>query len=554
MSQHSRRDFLKVAGAGTATLMAAGLPDVFNWQHSQVMADPSTQAATDRPNVIVCMVDDMGFSDPGCFGGEIKTPNLDKLAANGVRFSNFHNTSRCCPSRASILTGLYPQQTGMGYMTKDTKHPGYRGAMINPCVTMAEALAPAGYQNSLCGKWHVEVDPRKRGFQTCDNWFAWGATSFFYPFDKDGIPQKPTDPSFYATDFFADGVVNHIKKQSSDNHPFFIYWTPTAPHYPIHAKEEDVKKYRDLYKELSPEQIAQGRYDRLIEMGMFTDDQPWSIPEIVKTKQENWWADYRLDTDPLGQKEGYKAGHWKSVKKYDCYNGTSEIPEVMAMYAAMMDRFDQGLGRVLKTLEETGEFENTLIMFCSDNGCSGERPNIGLPLSNAANTPFLKTKKSAYNGGLGTPMIMHWPKQTTETAKGSINRSWGHLVDVMPTVLAATGASYPEQDHKGRPTPAIEGRSLLDTLQGQHVELNQPIFVEHAGNAALITEAFKMTSDRQEPWRLFDMKKDRFERNDIAAQHPEKIKSMAAHWDERAKKYNALRGGQPKTPKKPKQS
>jgi len=507
------------------------------------MSGVAESMAADRPSVIVCMVDDMGFSDPGCFGGEIQTPNLDRLAAGGVRFANFYNTSRCCPSRACILTGLYPQQTGMGYMTKDSGHPSYAGGLKKPCVTMAEVVKQAGYRTCLSGKWHLSPGPKELGFETTETWFAQGATGFFFRLNENGSPSGKTDPTFYATDYYADGVVDFIDRQQGDA-AFFVYWTPTAPHYPIHAKEEDVKKYRKIYASLSPADIARRRYERLVKMGLYDADHPWDVPEVVIAEPENWFVEYRLDTDPLGQAKGFRKRSWKSGR-YDSYGNTSDLAEIMSMYAAMIDRFDQGLGRVLAKLEETGRLDNTLILFCSDNGCSAEGLNIGPQLSNASTTPFLKTKKSAYNGGIGTPLIMHWPAKTSPSARGSINRSFGHLVDVMPTVLAATGAVYPKVDRKNRPIPAMEGRSLLGALQGKTVPLLRPIGIEHAGNVAVITEKWKITADGREPWRLFDLTTDRFERRDLAAEHPDVVKQLAAEWQSWADRVEALRHGQP---------
>lgn len=540
----SRRDFLCTAGASVAGAML--WPGLTGGGAGRARAEEPGPP----PNIIVCMVDDMGFSDPGCFGGEIMTPNLDALAANGVRFCNFHNTSRCCPSRASILTGLYPHQVGMGYMTKDTGHPAYRGGIKNPCLSIAECMAPAGYGACLSGKWHVGIDPKRFGFDTAETWFRDGATSFFYRFDEEGKPSGKTDPAFYATDYFADGVVDNIKKNAGKR-PFFVYWTPTAPHYPIHAKEEDVRKYRDLYAKLSPAEIATRRHQRLVEMGIFDKSHPWSVPKVVSTPEENFFAEYRLDTSPLERQEGFKKRNWKSGK-YDPYGNTTDLGEVMSMYAAMLDRFDQGLGRVLKTLKETGQFDNTLILFCSDNGCSGEILNIGQQLSNASTTPFLKTKKSAFNGGIGTPLIMHWPAKTAPAAKGSINQSFGHLVDVLPTCLEAGGARYLEKDRDGNAAPALEGRSLLGALQGETVALEKPIGIEHAGNCAVITEEWKLTVDGGGPWNLYNLKTDRFERKNVAAEHPETVQTLAAEWEAWAKRVQALRHGQPKAKKKKK--
>jgi len=507
----------------------------------------TTPPTDSPPNVIVCMVDDMGFSDPACFGGEIETPNLDRLAAGGVRLVNFLSASRCCPSRASILTGLHPQQAGVGYMTRDSGHPAYSGKLSRPHVTIPETLKPAGYTSAISGKWHLNPMPKDVGFDTAETWFAYGATSFFYRFDQDGLPSKETDPTFYATDYFADGVVDLIDRHAGKQ-PFFIYWTPTAPHYPLHAKEEDVKKYRPLYAEMTPEDIARVRYKRILEMGLFEASHPWAVPETVnQPMRDDWRTDYRLDANPVKPHPEYNPVAKKSLR-YNSYNHTSDPSEVMAIYAAMVDRFDQGLGRVLAKLEATGELENTLIVFCSDNGCSDERFNIGPPLAHASNTPFLKAKKSAYFGGTGSPFILYWPAKTPADKRGSINPSFGHIVDVMPTVIEAAGGSYPETDRQGRDLPAMEGRSLLPILEGDVLTFEEPFCMEHRGNCAVIKGKWKITSDRQEPWQLFDLSTDRFERNNLADEHPEIVQELAADWQAWADRTGALRTGEPKRP------
>lgn len=509
-------------------------------------SEASPQPGT-RPNIIVCMVDDMGYSDSAPFGGEIDTPNLSRLAREGVRFNNFQNCSRCCPSRASILTGLYPHQAGVGFMTAKTDLPAYQGGLFRPCTTLAEVTRSVGYTTAISGKWHLQPHPRQVGFEVVETWFAAGATSYFQPFDGEGRPSTVSDSTFYATDYFADGVVRFIEK-SADQGPFFVYWTPTAPHYPIHAKAKEVAKYRPRYAGMKPADLARQRFRRIIEMGLFDPQHPWDVPEGVLAANPNWFTEYRLDTDPPGQAEGYRPIGGKS-KVYDPYANCRDMAESMAIYAAMIDCFDQGLGRVLTALEAAGVRDNTLIIFCSDNGCSDEIYNIGPPLAQACNTPFRKAKKSAYFGGTASPFIIYWPQATADQQRGAINRSFAHLPDIMATVLEASRATWPERDGNGRPVPQPEGRSLLPALRGATIPLRNPIFLEHEGNCAVITEHWKATSDKQEPWQLYDLTQDRFERINLAAKHPERVEQLATAWQHWANRVGALRSGQPKLPK-----
>ena len=510
MDPITRRNFLGRAAAG-----AAALP--WLWSGSSRAAEGATRG---RPNIIVMMVDDMGYSDLGCYGGEAKTPNLDALAAGGVRFTNFHNTSRCCPSRACILTGLYPHQTGLGYFVGNRPggRPAYRGAMVHPCVTMAEALKPAGYATLLSGKWHVgSPEAKGRGFDRQDAYFAGGARSYF----------DNGKPGWYITEWFADAVVKYVDEFGRKKEPFFLYWTPTAPHFPLHALTRDIKKYEGAYG-VGAKAVAEARYKRMVELGIADAKWPWSAPPILSDeKLLSFRGSVRTELDGAGRGQD---GNSRKARSFE---------EMMEIFAAQVDCMDQGVGKVVAKLKEVGAYENTLWLFCSDNGASDESRGAGPIWAWTSNTPFWKAKKSAYEGGIGTPLIAHWPARIEGKQRGSINRTFGHLVDVMPTVLDAAGATRPAQDAQGRDVPAMEGRSLLPCLAGETVALAKPIFIEHRHNRAVITETHKVTADRGEPWRLYDMRSDRFERNDLADKQPDTVKALAGEWDRWAERVGA---------------
>lgn len=496
--------------------------------------------AQPRPNVIVMMVDDMGYSDIGCFGGEIPTPHLDALAKDGVRVTNFHNTARCCPSRASILTGMHPQQAGMGYMDKGVPGlPGYAGALSKPHVTIASVLQSAGYATAISGKWHLNPgDPTQEGFDRREFYERRGSRSFFPEKPEKG----PMNESFaYLTDWFGDGVCKYID-DAAGTKPFFIYWTPTAPHYPLHAKTSDIRRHKGRY-DAGPKAIADARYKRQVEMGIVDASWPYEPPEEIVNPDLAYRTDVRTDEDAYPPGPEVKLANAKS-KQLQSSRRAGSFEEMMEVYAAMVDCMDQNVGKVVAKLKATGQYENTLFIFCSDNGTSDESQAAGKSWGQVSNTPFRRWKKSTYGGGNRTPLILSWPAKVAPEARGSINRTYGHLIDVLPTVLAATGAVAPAQDAKGRPMPTLDGRSLLPALDGRRVPMPQPLCVEHRGNLAVITEDWKIVSETagrggHEPWRLYDMRADPLERHDLAAQHPDIVKTMAQQWQQWADRVDA---------------
>lgn len=529
----TRREVLRAGvSVGAVSLLGFGGPLL-----KAVRGQPN--APLGRPNVIVMMVDDMGYSDLGCFGSEIATPNLDAIAKGGVRVTNFHNSARCCPSRASILTGMHPQQVGMGYMDKGVPGlPGYAGALSKPHVTIAEMLGRADYATAISGKWHLDPTPRDEGFDRWEYHEPRGARSFF-PEKPEKGPVKETFT--YITDWFGDGVCKYIDDFAGKK-PFFIYWTPTAPHYPLHAKMADIRKYQGKYA-AGPEAIAAARYRRQVEMGIVDANWPYLTPEEVAKPNKDYRTDVRTDADAYPPGPDVKLANKKSVQLQSSRQAAS-FEEMMEIYAAMVDCMDQNVGKVVAKLKETGQYDNTLIIFCSDNGASPEPQAAGKTWGQVSDTPFRKWKMSTYGGGNRTPLIVSWPAKIAPNARGSVNRTYGHLIDVLPTVAAATGAALPEKDAKGRPLPKLDGKDLLPVLQGKRVPMPQPLCMEHKGNLAVITEEWKIVSEStgkgsHEPWRLYDLKADPLERNDLAGKHPDIVKKMARQWQEWADRVDA---------------
>ncbi|MDP6930814.1 MAG: arylsulfatase [Planctomycetota bacterium] len=533
-----------------------------------LLCGPTAQEAA-RPNILVIMVDDMGYSDLGCYGGEVETPHIDRLAGKGLRFSQFYNTSRCCPTRASLLTGLYPHQAGVGRMTFDQDQPGYRGHLSEKAVTIAEVLNTAGYRTAMVGKWHLSLTentpqnalwvshrldlgsfsdpdtyPVGRGFQ--QHWGTiWGVVNFFDPFSlvKDREPVANVPEDFYYTDAITDHAINFIEEFSQGDAPFFLYVAHTAPHWPLHALPEDIAKYRDTYT-VGWDAIREARYDRMVKMGLIEADTAILSQRI--RKERSW------DKNPN--------------KDWDA--------RAMAVHAAMIDRVDQGIGRILDKLEACGRLENSLILFLSDNGASPEdltrggpgfdRPShtrdgkkmiydkekatmpgaehtyasIGAMWANAANTPFRYWKKEQYEGGVCTPLIAHWPAGL-KAEEGSITHQTGHVIDIMATCVDLAKVDYPNRFNDEDILP-MEGRSLLPILEGDQRNGHDAIFFEHFGSRAVRQGRWKLVALKGKPWELYDLTSDRTEMRNLAAQDPDKTATMAALWQDWAGRSQVL--------------
>jgi len=485
--------------------------------------------APKRPNIILILADDMGFSDLGCYGSEIATPNLDRLAANGLRFTQFYNAARCCPTRASLLTGLYPHQAGMGDMVGDRGLPAYQGFLNDRCVTIAEALRQSGYHVLMSGKWHVGEDrphwPLDRGFEHYFGLIS-GACSYFRldPGRKmavDNEPYVPPTSGFYMTDAITDHAVSWIDAYGRGDAPFFLYVAYTAPHFPLHALPEDIARYRGTYR-AGWDELRQRRYRRLIELGLI--DPRW----------------------PLSPRDP-DVPAWNDADDKDVWDLR------MAVYAAQIDRMDRGIGRILAKLRQLNIDRNTLVMFLSDNGAEAELIDAGKPgaapgqadsyatyrraWANASNTPFRLFKCWVHEGGIATPFIAHWPAVIRQP--GCITPHPAHVIDLMPTCLDVAGARYPNTRH-GKETLPLEGTSLLALFQGKAPPEHPLLFWEHEGNRAVRAGPWKLVSRHWGEWELYDMEADRTELNNRAGEHPDIVADLAAKYDEWARRCGVV--------------
>jgi arylsulfatase len=488
---------------------------------------------------VLILADDMGFSDIGCYGGEVSTPNIDKLAQEGLRFSQFYNSARCCPSRASLLTGLYPHQAGIGWMARDFGYDAYRGRLNDKCVTIAEVLKQAGYSTYMSGKWHVGTDPEhwplQRGF---DRYFGLiTGTSNYFDLAKskapgkvinvmaeDNEPYAPTPGKFYMTDAFTDKAVKFLDEHEKDC-SFFLYLSYTAPHWPLHAWSEDIAEYKGKYMK-GWDAIRQDRLNRLTEMGLLKKG-----TKLTPRDPGTW---------PWSEEERKQ-----------------EMDLKMAIYAAQIECMDRGIGQVLKKLEQLGKRDNTLIMFLSDNGATSEwgprgfdRRGNGLPpggidsymsygfsWANASNAPFREYKTWHHEGGIATPFIARWPGVIG--GNNAVTHQVGHIMDVMTTCVDAAGAEYPAT-HKGSEVTALQGKSLMPIFRGNKRKGHDALFWEHEGNRAVRKGNWKIVSDYQKEWELYDMANDRTELNDLAEEQPRKVSQLAKLYEQWAKQCHVL--------------
>lgn len=530
----------------------------------------SRPAADERPNIVLIMLDDMGYSDLACYGGEIKTPNIDQLAAEGLMFTQFYNAARCCPTRASLLTGLYPHQAGIGHMTVDLGQEGYRGDLNKNSVTIAEVLGKAGYQTMMVGKWHVTKSietgqpndnlPLQRGFSRFYGTLP-GSGSFWQPFGlMEGNDFVEPQGDFYYTEAIASHAVKYINEASGKDSPFFLYAAFTAPHYPLHARPEAIEKYAGVFSE-GWDTLRRKRYERLVASGIVKPQ--WALPP--RDEQSIPW-----------EEEPNKA--WQQNR--------------MEVYAAMIDQADQGIGQIISALQEKGELENTLILLFSDNGGSaeghlfgkiertgipwkskliptftkdsvrvtaGDFPGLnlgpdstygsyGVRWANVSNTPFRLHKSWVHEGGIATPFIAHWPKGIK--AKMEARHQPAHVIDIMPTCVELAGADYPEELDGSSITP-MQGKSLLPIFNDTE-NRERTLFWEHEGNRAIRKGKWKLVSEypgswktirpypKSGAWELYDMEADRTEMNGLSERYPSLVKSLAKEWEEWAEKCNVL--------------
>jgi len=539
-----RRSFLGL-GTGAALSSFAALQGC-----GQGAENSGSRIDDTRPNIVLIMADDMGFSDIGCYGGEIDTPNIDKLAADGIRFTRFYNNAICVPTRASLLTGLYSQQVGV-WANSPQK--------MEHCVTLAEVLRGAGYRTLMSGKWHALELPTDRGF---DRYYglADGGCNYFNPGlrrkgepepgrkrhpqpwpedkrffrdarrwaieDKEYIPYSPEDPNFYTTDAFTDYALERLDEYAGEDKPFFLYLAYTSPHYPLHAWPEDIEKYRGSYL-CGWDELREQRYERMRGMGIVDENWPLSPRDDIVPA----WNDV-----PQGERDAWDLR--------------------MSVYAAMIDRMDQNIGKVLKKLEASGEMDNTLILFLSDNGGCGESVNptpdippgpvgsyrtVEPPWANASNTPFRKFKQWNREGGISTPFIARGAGVTAEP--GSFSAETGHIIDIMRSFVELTGAEYPESHHDEAVLP-MEGTSLLPALKGKTVTRSNPIFwqVNSKRSRAVRMGPWKLYADNPEAsWELYNLDSDRTELNNLSQADPgmaNRLSGEFRNWLERCKKVS----------------
>ena len=516
-----------------------------------------------QPDIVVIMADDAGYSDFGCYGGEIETPVLDKLAANGLRFSQFYNTGRCCPSRAALLTGVYQHQAGMGHMTKDRGLPSYSGTILPNVPTLAERLRQGGYRTMMTGKWHLGTEPKQspiaRGFDRfygtrnfIDSYFTVLEHCPVFLDDKIVLPGTETpvnhlhpDQEWYTTDVFTDYAL-HFMDEAFEKHsdqPIFLYIAHNAPHFPLHAREEDTKKYRGRFRDIGWDKLRQQRYERMIELGLI--------------KKE--WALSPAD-----------------VPKWDTYDAKlrDELDLKMALYSAIIDRMDQNIGRVIEKLRTAGRLDNTLFLFMVDNGVpgtgvhdwrglfakNGRHPETrvdnysewgrrggwssssGRGWANLSNAPFRMYKRYTHEGGVATPLIVHWPDGLKDRNK--LRHAPGHIIDIAPTCLNAAGL----------PTKGMEGQTLLPVFTKDSTQ-PRTLFWEHEGNRAVRQGDYKLVAQHNTSWELYNMRKDRSELHDLTKSMPQKaaeLKRLYEAWAHRvgAKPWDEVSVIKNKKPKK----
>jgi len=540
-----------------------------------------------RPNILIILADDLGWSDLGCYGGEIRTPNLDALATGGLRFTQFYNSTRCCPSRASLLTGLYPHQAGIGLMTSDQgarfpgagdqgeAFPGYRGALNERCVTIAQVLKPAGYRTAAVGKWHVgdRELPTKRGFDDfygfvsgygVDSWEPRMMTRL-----PEGKPQRAYRPGeFFATDAITDHALDFLADLRKAGAPWLLYVAYQAPHFPVASRKDDMAGYPEIYAQ-GWDAIREQRLARQKKIGLLPVDTPLTprskIPHVVAaTRMGSMTAD---GANPA----------WDSLPA----ERRTDLAQRMAVYAGMVTGMDRNIGRLLADLRASGQLDHTLVFFLSDNGaCAewepfgfemvappnpqpghginqgtqalpnklyggaelarlggpGSFPSYGSAWANACNTPWRLYKHYGHEGGIGTPLIAHWPAGVS--AKGEFRAQPGHLIDLMATCVAVAGASYPSEWNGNKILPC-EGRSLVPAFANKPIE-REFLAWEHEGNRAMREGKWKLVSLAGSAWELYDIDRDRVEMNNLAVAQPERVTEMSARWEAWARRTKVL--------------
>lgn len=500
--------------------------------------------AQDRPNIVLILADDLGFSDIGSYGGEVETPNLDLLAAKGLRYKQFYNAARCCPTRASLLTGVYPHQAGMGWMAAaDLGTPAYQGNLNDNCVTIAEVVKSAGYSTYMSGKWHLTNERKIDGMVT-DNWplqrgfdryfgIIPGGANYFTPVVYSGNSRYKAPEDFYLTTAISDSSVRYIDQHFTEGNknPFFLYVAYTAPHWPLHALQKEIDKYKERYL-AGWDKLREERFERQKALGLFSEHVKMSPRD---TQIEAW------DSLTAEQQE--------------------EMAMRMAIYAAQIDIMDQGIGQIVGKLKEKGVLDNTLILFLSDNGACAEYISSGkskevngkedtfesyrINWANLSSTPYKEYKHYTYEGGIASPLIVHWPQGVPKSLNNTFVSDYGHITDVMATCVEVSGADYPET-YKGHQIVSMQGKSLMPHFSSQQNDRGI-IYWEHEANIAMRDGKWKLVSRtpedslfREDELALYNMDDDPVEMNNLAPVYPERVNSMYQSWAAWAKKIGAF--------------
>ena len=477
----------------------------------------ATATASERPNIVLIMADDLGFADLGCYGSEISTPNLDTLAANGLRFTQFYNTAKCHSSRVSLMTGLYCEQAGSTNLS--------RGA------TIAEVLSKAGYFTAMAGKWHLSKQPTDFGFQRywghlsgSTNYFT-GDNTFRLNGEKWDVPAELNGRPFYTTHAIADFALEFLEEATRGDKPFLLYTAFNAPHYPLQAPEQVIRKYDGRY-DCGWDQLRLQRHRRQLESGL--------LPA-------KWKLSPRPDHVPAWNTLSSEDRQWEADR--------------MEVFAAMVDVLDQSVGRLVKFLKDKGVYDNTLILFCSDNGaCPFERTRgryfkpwdaksywtYDASWAHAGNTPFRLYKQNQHEGGISSPLIVHWP-EGLKTKRGAITNQPGHIIDFMATFIDLTGATYPSQIADRRIDP-LQGKSLLPIFRDETRQPHEPLYFHFGTDRALRQGPWKLVSAKLGKWELYNVDADRTELNDLSALNPERVAAMKTEWFEIAENVDRLKG------------
>ena len=483
-----------------------------------VLGPVAYAANTKKPNIIVIMADDLGFSDLGCYGGEIETPNIDRLAQEGIRFTGFKNTARCAPSRASLLTGRYQHAVGVGWMTAvDEQRPGYRGQLSADAPTMAEILKAHGYETGIVGKWHLTLVresnsqkqrfPLDRGFDFFHGTW-WGAKNYFSPKymmkNREHLEEGNYPKDYYLTEDLSDSAIEFVDSQADKDRPFFLYLAHYAPHAPIQAPKARVQKCLQRYL-AGFEKLQRGRFSRQQTLGVLPEN------TTLASGMPAW--------DKLSDA---KKNAWATK---------------MATYAAMIEIMDDGIGGLIEVLKKIGQYDNTLILLLSDNGATPEG-KASTTFAMLSNTPYRGYKSHTWQGGVSSPLIVSWPKKLGGHA-GNVRHGMCHIIDVLPTCLDAADVEFPAS-FRGSTPEVPNGASLMAAVKGADV-LARPLFWEHQGSRAVYQDRWKLIADgKTAPWQLYNLVDDPAEQRELTKRFPERADLLKGLWEDWAQENNVL--------------